>query len=275
MPTIDKTAKPPPSRAKEADDVVRVREVERDPGSILRRAAEQPVRVTAKGGTRMFHIVTIRCGDRDDPAWSGSLPVTIVALKRRAGRILHLASGLQIALRVQVTARSPDVFFIEPGRECLEFATQRMGGSSSDAALLKTAIRRSRIVRAATETAVKQADARWQDEVKSLQERIATLERAAKKHAGLAEALKQNETALQEARKSERTAQAAAKKITSDRDAEVLSLKSRIAALERTAKNQTALRERSRIAMSPKHQPEPETSPSGTSAGGSPGPHQL
>jgi hypothetical protein len=70
MPTTDKTAKTSPSSAKKVDGIVRVREVERDPGSILHRAAEKPVRVTAKDGTRMFHIMTIRRGDRNDPSWA-------------------------------------------------------------------------------------------------------------------------------------------------------------------------------------------------------------
>jgi hypothetical protein len=168
-------------------------------------------------------------------------------------------------LRVQVTAKSPDIFFIEPGSECLEFASQRMGGSSGDSALLKNAIRRSQITRAATKTAVKQADARWQNEVTSLQGRIATLERAAKKHSGLAEALEKSDTALQEARKSYKAAEAAANKSASGKDEEVLSLKSRIAALERTEKKQMARREPNMSAISPKHQPEPGISPSGTS----------
>ena len=202
MPTTDKTTQTPLSNAKETSDFARVREVERDPRAILRRAAEKPVHVTSKDGARMFHIVTIRRGDRNDAAWTSSMPVTITALKRHAGRILHLASGLQIALRVQATAKSPDVFFIEPGSECLEFATQRLGGSSDDASLLKNALRRSRVARATAETAVKRADARWQDKVKSLHVRIATLDRAAKKHADLAEALEKSGTALRDARMS-------------------------------------------------------------------------
>lgn len=212
----------------------------------------------------MFHIMTIRRGDRNDPAWADSLPVTITALKRRAGRILHLASGLQIALRVHVTAKSPDVYFIEPGSECLEFAMRRLGGSSGDAALLKNAIRRSQGARAAAQTAVKQADARWQDEVKSLQGRIATLERAAKKHSDLAEALKKSETALREARVSQRATEAAAKQSASDKDEEVHSLKSRITALERALKKQTAIRDPNRNALSQKPQPEPDISPAST-----------
>ena len=170
--------------------------------------------------------MTIRHGNQNDPAWANSMPVTIAALKRRAGRILHLASGLQIALRVQVTAKGPSTYFVEPGSECVEFATRRLGGR--DAALLKKAIRRSPITEAAVQTAVKQAEERWQDEIKSLQGRMATLERAAKKHAELAATLKKRETALREARVNLRASDATAKKKALDSDEEVQTLKSRI-----------------------------------------------
>ena len=114
--------------------------------------------------------------------------MAIVALKRRAGRILHLASALQVVLRVKASPTSAGVFFIEPGGDCLEFATQRLGGTSRDAALLKTALRRTPIARAASEAAARQADARRQNEVKSLHGRIAALERDLKKRPAVAKA---------------------------------------------------------------------------------------
>jgi hypothetical protein len=231
MPSTDKTRKTPPAGARTADATVRIKEIERDPGAILRHAAQHPVRVAAKDGTRMFHIATIRRGDKSDPAWPASMPVALAALKRRAGRILHLASGLQISLRVQATRTSASVFFIEPGSECLEFANQRLGGSIRDAALLRNALRRSPIARAAAEAAVKQAGARRQDEVKSLHGRIATLERAAKKTAA-------------------------------DKDAEVQSLKSRILVLERAAKKPAAPR---------RPRPDLEIAPAGAAESGAPG----
>ncbi|MGO8915335.1 MAG: hypothetical protein ACLQJR_05455 [Stellaceae bacterium] len=275
MPSSDKTPKTSPSSAKKPDEIARVRDVERDPGAILRRAEKGPVRVTSNVGNRTFHVATVRRGDRNDPAWQASLPVTIAALKRRTARILHLASGLQITLRVQARKNSADTFFVEPGSECLEFATMRMGGSSRDTAPLRNALRRTQIARRAVDTAAAHVEARWQSEVKSLQNRIVTLERAAKKHADLAAALKKSETALKDVRLSQRAAEAAAKKSAADKNEEVQALKNRIIVLERSLKKQTALREADTNAISARIQPNPEISPSSTVESGSPGPHQL
>jgi hypothetical protein len=252
MPTISKPAASPSSSAKKLDAPVRVRDVGRDPVSILHRAAQGHVRVSAKNAARTFHIATIRRGDRRDPAWADAMPVSITALKRRARRILHLASGLQIALRVQVTAKSPDVYFIEPGGDSLEFAALRLGGSSRDAALLKNAVRRSRITRSASAAAAKQADTRRRNEIRTLQGRIVNLERAAKKHTDLAEAFRNSETALR-----------ATKKSASERDEEIGVLKSRIATLERTLSKQKAAEARRVKANAENRRPEPESSPSG------------
>jgi hypothetical protein len=130
--------------------------------------------------------------------------------------------------------------------------------------LLKNALRHSSITVVTTKTAVKQADARWQDEIKSLHGGIATLERAAKKPADLAQALKRTDDALHKARMSLRASDAAAKKNASDRDEEVQTLKSRITVRERALKMQTATRGTNRHAIIPTRQPEPEGSPSGT-----------
>ena len=270
MPAINKTVKASLSSLKKTDMTARVRDIERDPRSILRRAEAKSIRVTAKEGARVYHIMTIRHGNRNDPAWPGSLPITIEVLKCRAGRILHLASGLQIALRVQVTAKSPDAYFFEPGSECLEFASRRLGGASGDPTLLKNAVRRSSIVRAASEAAAKQADTRRLTEIKSLQGRIATLERAAKKDADLAEASKKSEAALREARAAQRAADAVSRKNASEKNDEVQSLKSQIGALERALKKQTSIRDVNRNAIIPKPQPAPEISHSDTVEIGSP-----
>jgi chromosome segregation ATPase len=190
------------------------------------------------------------------------MPVTVVALKRRAGRILHLASGLQIALSVQVSKKGPHAYLIEPGSECLEFAAQRLGGSSGDTTPLKNALRRSRSTRALTEAAVKQSDARRQEEIKSLRDRIATLERAEKTGADLAKALQETEAAFKETRQRLRAADAAAKRDVSARDEEVRALKARIVTLERALKKQTATRETNKSAIVQQREPEPPTSPS-------------
>jgi hypothetical protein len=267
MPKTSKPAKTKPSTAKKSDAIVRVRDVERDSGAILRRAALGPVRISDKGGERMFHIGTIRRGDRKDPSWADAMPVALAALKRRAGRILHLASGLQIALRVQATARSPDVYYIEPGSDCLEFAALRLGGSSHDAAAFKNAVGRSAITRAVSDGAARRADARRQHEIASLQGRIATLERAAKKSADLASALKSSEAALRDARLGRKAAEEASRKRAADQDEEIQALKSRIAALDRALTKEKKVRASGTSGTAAKNSSQPEAAPSAPDEG--------
>jgi hypothetical protein len=82
--------------------------------------------------------------------------------------------------------------------------------------------------------------------------------------------MKSNRTALQEARVTQRTAEAAVTRSAADKDEEIRSLKSRIAALERAAKKQGAARDPNRNAISAKNQPAPEVSPLDTVENGSP-----
>ena len=257
----------PRTSAKKPDDVARIRAVEDDPGALLRRAAAKPVRLFAKTGARNFHIATIRRGATDDPASPSSLPLTLAALKRRAGRILRLASSLQVVLRIE-TAGNARVFYIEPGSECLEFAAERLGGAGIDAALLRNALRHSKIVRAATELQAKKSDAQRRDEIDSLRDQIARLERAAKKHAALAEELAKSKAALRQARVDQAGAAAAAQHAAEERRKEASALTRRIAGLERSLKKQTALGEEHTARLSAKHPPDPEVMPEATDEGG-------
>jgi hypothetical protein len=219
---------------------LRIGDVADDPNAAMRRAALLPVRVTAKIGKRVFHIATLRRGDRKDPVWPAALPVTAAALKRHGARILRLASALQIALRVQATRTSANIFFIEPGRDGLDFAAHRLGGSIGAASLLETALRRSPVALTASKIAAKHGDARRQAEAKSLQDRIATLERALKKSAGLAAELEKSEAALRQARADQKAAEAAAQQSALDQEEEARALMHRVATLDRALKKATA-----------------------------------
>jgi hypothetical protein len=236
---------------------VRTRDLRHDPRAALRGALAKPIRVSAKEGGRLYHVATIRRGNRKDPSWRTALPVTIAALEDRAGRILALAGALQIALRVQLTPTGLDVFFIEPAAGSLAFTAARLGGLGATASALKTAMRRSPIARAEAVSAGKRADARRRREITALESKIATLERAAKRGGSLAAELKTAEAALQEARRQVKTAENAAKKAVQDRDSEIQTLKTQIASLNRALKKRTAVRELNGSAAIP----DPETAP--------------
>jgi hypothetical protein len=260
MPKNDR--KPPVRAAAKSDALVRIAKIEDEPQRVLRRAAKATVTIAAKRKGKQFRIATIRPGEKSDPAFKASLPVTLEALKRRGKRIVELASHLQIVLSVRANRKSALVYFIEPGGDSGEYAAQRLGCATSEGALLKNALRQSGIARAAVDAAARQAGSQHGGEVETLHARIATLERALKKQADLARDLEKNRAALQEARAGRAASEAAAQKIEAERRDEVEPLKRRIAALERSLKQQTALGEAYKKRLA--EQPDPEGIPAGT-----------
>ena len=231
------------SRATKAETLVRVGKVAEDPERVLRRAAKTPLSVSAKRKDKQFRIATIRPGEKSDPAFKASLPVTLETLKRRGERILELASHLQIVLSVHAKKNSALIYFIEPGADCIEFAAQRLGCAASEIAAFKNALRQSLVARAAVEASGRQSGSQHGAEVEALQTRIATLERMLKKQAELARGLEKSREALKQARAEQAATETVAQKVEAERREEVGPLKRRIATLERSLKQQTALSE--------------------------------
>jgi HAMP domain-containing protein len=214
--------------------------VEDDPRKILNRAGKRPLRIAARLGGRRYHVSTIRHGSVNDPAWRASMPVTVSALKRHGVRILCLSSALQIALRIQLAKDSADAFFIEPGRECHEFAIARLSGSIDEVASFKRLLRHSRIAQATADAAAEQRGAQSSDEIESLTKRIGLLDRSLKKQIALSAKHEKSSADLRKARNDRAGADAAAKQIEAQQQDEIRRLKSRIGQLERSLKRRTA-----------------------------------
>lgn len=255
MPRNDLSPKALDAGARRKVEFTAAKLVENDPRKILSRAEKRPLRIAARLGSRRYHVSTIRHGSVNDPAWRASMPVTVSALKRHGVRILCLSSALQIALRIQFAKDSADAFFIEPGRECYEFAVARLSGSIDEVASFKRLLRHSRIAQAAAD----QRGAQSRDEIESLTKRIGLLDRSLKKQIAMSAKHEKSSAALRKARNDWAGVDAAAKQIEAQQQDEIRQLKSRIGQLERSLKRRAAPEKESRHEPTVKHDVSYET----------------